>query len=174
MKSVVALIGWILLSFAAAAIGGIASANAPEFYRELALPSWAPPAWVFGPVWSVLYLLMAIAAWMVWREGGFERQRVALGLFLVQLAANTLWSWLFFAWQQGMWSFVDIAVLWLLIIATTLAFWRVRPLAGMLLLPYFAWVSFAGVLNFVIWRSNSRLLAELPLVPIQLVEVLSI
>ncbi len=159
MKNITALIGWILLCFAAAGIGGVASANAPEFYGQLIQPAWAPPAWVFGPVWSVLYLLMAIAAWLMWRERGFAGARLALGLFLLQLVVNTLWSWLFFAWQQGLWSFVDIVVLWLLIIATTLAFWRVRPLAGMLLIPYLAWVSFAAVLNFVIWRLNPQLLS---------------
>ena len=152
------LMGWLLVSFAAATIGGIASANAPEFYRQLVRPDWAPPAWVFGPVWTVLYALMAIAAWLVWREQGFRGARVALGLFLMQLALNALWSWLFFAWQLGAASMVEIAVLWALILATTVAFWRVRPLAGALLLPYLAWVSFAAVLNFAIWRLNPQLL----------------
>jgi tryptophan-rich sensory protein len=152
------LVGWLLLSFAAATIGAIASANAPEFYRQLVRPDWSPPAWVFGPVWTALYTLIAIAAWLIWRERGFRDAKFALGLFLAQLALNALWSWLFFAWQLGAASVVEIAVLWALILATTVAFWRVRPLAGALLLPYLAWVSFAAVLNFAIWRLNPQLL----------------
>jgi benzodiazapine receptor len=158
MKNILALIGWIAMCFAAAAIGAVASANAPEFYRELSLPSFAPPASVFGPVWSVLYLLMAIAAWLVWRERGFAGAKVELGIFLAQLAVNALWSWLFFAWNSGLWSFVDITLLWVLITATIVLFWRVKPLAGVLLLPYFAWVSFAAVLNYTIWKANPTLL----------------
>ena len=157
-KQTAGLVGWLLLSFAAATIGAIASSNAPEFYRQLVRPDWSPPAWVFGPVWTVLYTLMAIAAWLIWRDRGFGDARVALGLFLVQLALNALWSWLFFAWQLGAASVVEIAILWALILATTVAFWRVRPLAGALLLPYLAWVSFAAVLNFAIWRLNPQLL----------------
>lgn len=156
LKQIGGLIGWILLCFFAAAIGGWASANAPVFYRELTLPTWAPPAWVFGPVWTLLYLLMAIAAWLVWREGGFARQRVALGLFLAQLVANALWSWLFFGLQQGALSSLEIIVLWALIVATMVAFWRVRPVACLLLVPYLAWVSFAAVLNVALWRLNPQ------------------
>jgi benzodiazapine receptor len=158
MKNILALIGWIALCFAAAAIGAVASSNAPEFYRELTLPTWAPPASVFGPVWTVLYLLMAIAAWLVWRERGFAGAKIELGIFLAQLAVNALWSWLFFAWNSGLWSFVDITLLWVLITATIVLFWRAKPLAGLLLLPYFAWVSFAAVLNYTIWKANPTLL----------------
>jgi tryptophan-rich sensory protein len=158
MKNFAALIGWILVAFVAAGIGGVASANAPEFYRDLVQPSWAPPAWVFGPVWTLLYLLMGIAAWLVWRERGFAGAWVALLLFLVQLAANGLWSWLFFGWQQGFWSFVDIVLLWCLVVATIVAFWKIKPLAGALLVPYLAWVTFAAALNFEIWRSNPLIL----------------
>ncbi len=152
------LIVWLLLVFAAAAVGAVASANAPEFYGELVRPTWSPPAWLFGPVWTLLYLLMGIAAWLVWRERGFRGGGIALGLFLGQLALNALWSWLFFAWQLGALSFFEIVILWLLIVATVVAFWRVRPLAGALLLPYLAWVSFAAVLNLAIWRLNPQLL----------------
>jgi tryptophan-rich sensory protein len=158
MKDILGLIGWIAISFVAAGLGGAASVNAPEFYQELTLPAWAPPAWVFGPVWTALYLMMAIAAWLVWRERGFAGAKLALTLFLVQLAANALWTWLFFGWQQGLWSSVDIVLLWGLIVATVIAFWRVKPLAGALLIPYLAWVSFAAVLNVVIWRTNPQLL----------------
>jgi len=94
----------------------------------------------------------------VWRERGFAGAKLALTLFLVQLAANALWSWLFFGWQQGLWSSVDIVLLWGLIVGTIITFWRIKPLAGALLIPYLLWVSFAAVLNVVIWRTNPQLL----------------
>jgi translocator protein len=158
-KQTLSFVVWLLLSFVTAAVGAIASANAPEFYHQLVRPTWSPPAWLFGPVWTVLYLLMGIAAWLVWRERGVAGARVALTLFLVQLALNALWSWLFFAWRLGAASVAEIVVLWALIVATTVAFWRVRPLAGGLLVPYLVWVSFAAVLNFAIWRLNPQLLS---------------
>jgi tryptophan-rich sensory protein len=153
-KQIIGLLGWLLLSFAAAAIGSIASIQAAAFYRQLAQPSWAPPSSVFGPVWSLLYALMGIAAWLVWREGGWRRQRGVLGLFVLQLAVNALWSWLFFGWHRGALAFADIVLLWLLIVATVIGFWRVRPLAGALLLPYLAWVGFATALNYAVWHLN--------------------
>jgi len=152
------LLGWLGLTFAAAAIGGFASASAGDFYRQIVRPDWAPPGWLFGPVWSVLYLLMGIAAWLVWRARGFDGARAALSLFLVQLAANALWTWLFFAWRQGALAFAEILVLWALIVATTISFWRVRPLAGALLLPYLAWVSFACALTWATWKLNPLIL----------------
>src|SRR5690349_5372470 len=91
------LVGWLVVTFAAGSVGALASARAATFYRQLSQPSWAPPAWLFGPVWSVLYLCMAVAAWLVWRARGFKGARVALWLFIVQLLANALWTWLFFA-----------------------------------------------------------------------------
>lgn len=130
------LAGWLLLSFAAAALGGIASANAGSFYQQLSRPEWAPPSSVFGPVWTVLYLLMGVAAWLVWRQRGFSDAGGALGLFVAQLLANALWTWLFFAWRQGALAFGEILLLWALVLATLVAFWRVRPLAGALLVPY--------------------------------------
>jgi translocator protein len=150
------LLGWLIATFAAAAIGGAASANAGAFYQLLSLPGWAPPAWLFAPAWSVLYLLMGIAAWLVWRERGFHGARTALSLFFIQLALNALWSWLFFAWQQGALAFGEILILWALILGTLVAFWRVRPLAGVLLLPYLAWVTFATVLTFAAWQLNPQ------------------
>src|SRR6185437_2478696 len=144
MKQIIGLVGWLLLSFAAAAIGAVASVQAATFYQQLAQPSWAPPASVFGPVWSVLYALMGIAAWLVWRDGGWRRQRGVLSLF--------------FAWHHGAPAFVDIVLLWLLIVATVIGFWRVRPLAGVLLLPYLCWVSFASALNFAVWHLNPQIL----------------
>lgn len=152
------LIGWLALSFAAAAIGAVASMDAGAFYGDLQKPGWAPPPSVFGPVWSVLYALMGIAAWLVWREGGWRAQGSVLALYLVQLVANVLWSWLFFAWRMGAASFADIVLLWLLVVATLVGFWRVRALAGALLFPYLVWVSFASALNFTVWQLNPQLL----------------
>lgn len=152
------LVGWLVVAFIAAAIGAVASVQAASFYGQLAQPAWAPPASVFGPVWSLLYALMGLAAWLVWRVGGFALQRRALTVFLVQLALNALWSWLFFGWHQGALALVDIALLWVLIVVTIVLFWRVRPLAGALLLPYLAWVSFAAALNYAVWQLNPQVL----------------
>jgi tryptophan-rich sensory protein len=157
-EQILGLAGWLIVVFVAAAIGAVASAQAGPFYSELVRPDWAPPASLFGPVWTVLYALMGIAAWLVWRERGFRDARLALGLFLVQLALNALWSWLFFGWHLGAWAFADIVVLWMLIVATVIAFWRIRPLAGALLVPYLLWVSFAAFLNHAVWRLNPLLL----------------
>ena len=158
LRQTLGLIGWFIVSFATSAVGAVASIQAKSFYGQLVQPEWAPPSYVFGPVWTVLYALMAIAAWLVWRSGGFHSNRIALSLFLVQLALNALWSWLFFAWQLGALAFVDIVVLWVLIVATLVAFWRVRPLAGAFLIPYLLWVSFAAALNYSLWQLNPQLL----------------
>ncbi len=157
LQQTLALFGWLIASFITAAIGGFASINAAGFYGQLIQPSWAPPAWLFGPVWSVLYVLMAVAAWLVWRRQGF--QGAALKLFIVQLLFNALWTWLFFVWRLGAVAFIEIVLLWLLISATLVLFWRVQRVAAVLLLPYLAWVSFAAALNFTLWRLNPALLS---------------
>lgn len=154
----VGLIGWLLVSFAAATVGGIASAGAGDFYRQLDRPDWAPPAWVFAPVWTVLYALQGVGAWLVWREQHASGRRTALVAFLTQLAVNALWSWLFFAWRQGALAFGEVLLLVVLVGATVALFWRVRPLAGALLLPYLLWVSFATALTYSIWQRNPQLL----------------
>jgi benzodiazapine receptor len=154
----VGLAAWLFVSFIAAAIGAAASIQAGPFYLSLQRPAWAPPATIFGPVWTVLYVLMGIAAWLVWRVGGFGAARSALTLFLVQLAFNALWSWLFFAWHRGGQAFADILLLWALIIATLIFFWRIRPVAGALLVPYLLWVSFAAALNYAVWQLNPQIL----------------
>jgi tryptophan-rich sensory protein len=153
-KQALGLVGWLLASVLAGGIGGAASINAAGFYDQLVRPSWAPPASLFGPVWSVLFVLMGVSAWLVWREHGFRRARTALWLYAAQLVANALWTWLFFAWRQGALALAEIAILWLLILATILAFWRLNRVAGALLVPYLAWVSFAAALNFALWRLN--------------------
>jgi len=155
---VIALIAWFAVVFAAAAIGAIASAQAASFYSQLVQPAWAPPPWLFGPVWTALYTLMAIAAWLVWRDGGFRGNRAPLSLFLWQLALNATWTWVFFAWHLGALAFLNILVLWILIATTLAMFWRVRWLAGALLIPYLAWVGFAAALNWSLWRLNPGML----------------
>ena len=152
------LAGWLALAFAGAAIGAAASAGAKPFYAELVRPAWAPPGWLFGPVWSALYALMGVSAWLVWRERGFAGARAALALFIVQLAVNALWSWLFFAWRLGGPAFAEVLLLWGLIVATAIAFRRISAMAAVLLLPYLAWVTFAAALTFAVWRLNPALL----------------
>ena len=153
------LVLWFVVCFIVAAVGATASVQAQTFYAELVLPDWAPPGTLFGPVWTVLYAMMAVAAWLVWQHRASRPARIALGLFVAQLVLNALWSWLFFAWKQGAWSFVDIVALWVLIVATLLMFWRIRPLAGLLLVPYLAWVTFASALNYATWQLNPATLA---------------
>lgn len=158
-RSLLGLLGFLLLAFAAAGVGAAASIQAKSFYGVLTQPSWAPPASWFGPVWTVLYTLIGIAAWLVWRRAGsLATARGPLMLFAVQLLLNALWSWLFFGWHLGAAAFADILLLWLAIAATLLAFWRVRALAGALFVPYLAWVSFAAALNFAVWQMNPSVL----------------
>lgn len=146
------LAAWLAIVALAAALGAVGSRDAAAVYGQLALPPWAPPAGVFAPVWTALYAMMAVAAWLVWRAPG--RHPGALLLFAAQLAANVLWSWFFFAWRSGALAAADVIVLLILVAATAVAFWRVRPAAGALLLPYFCWVAFASALTFSVWQRN--------------------
>ena len=139
---------------AAAFIAAIASVRAGDFYALLSKPPWAPPAQVFGPVWSVLYVLMALGAWLVIRAWGWPRAWPAIALYTLQLGLNALWTWLFFRWHVGWAAFVEILALWSVLLFTVVAFWRARRLAGGLLLPYLAWVTFAAALTYAIWRRN--------------------
>ncbi len=144
----------MLLVFVAASLGGAASLRAGTFYAELVRPAWAPPAWLFGPVWSALYVAMGLAAWRVWRLRGLAEAKLPLALFVAQLGVNALWTWLFFAWREGGLAFAEILLLWGLLFATIVQFWRIdKPAAG-LLVPYLLWVSFATVLNWAVWRLN--------------------
>ncbi len=152
MKSVVALIGWIVLCFSAAAFGSQFMPG--EWYASLKKPTWNPPNWIFGLVWSALYTMMAVAAWLVWRRGGFKLNQLPLSLFLTQLFLNSLWSWLFFGLKNPALAFGEIVLLWLGIGATIIAFWPKQRTAAWLLVPYLAWVSFASVLNFTLWQMN--------------------
>ncbi len=159
-QQTIGLIGWLVLCFTASAIGALASFQARSFYVELTQPTWAPPGWLFGPVWTVLYAMMAVAAWLVWRQGGLKKRLVALSLFLVQLVVNGLWSWLFFAWQMGAASLTNIVVLWILILATIVVFYQTSRVAAGLLVPYILWVSFATALNYAMWQLNPQILGQ--------------
>lgn len=153
--SVVALIGSIVLCLAAGGLGAWATnSEIPTWYAGIAKPSWNPPNWVFGPVWTTLYVLMAVAAWLVWRRDGMREARGPLTLFAIQLALNTLWSFLFFGLHNPGLAAAEIVLLSATILATTVSFWRRSHWAGALLVPYLAWVSFATVLNFTIWQLN--------------------
>lgn len=134
-RQALGLLAWLALCYATAALGGLASVNAPAFYGQLTQPSWAPPPTVFGPAWSLLFTLMALSAWLVWRRHGWAGAGKALTLFCVQLAVNALWSWLFFGWHMGAAALVDVVLMWLLIAATIVAFWRLHRGAAVLLLP---------------------------------------
>jgi len=153
MKSALALAGWLALCFGAASLGGIFMPG--DWYATLKKPSWNPPGWIFGPVWSALYMMMAVAAWLVWKRGGFAGHRRPLALFLTQLVLNATWTPLFFGLHWPGIAFTEIVLLWLAIAATLAAFRPVSRAAAWLLAPYLAWVSFATVLNFALWRLNS-------------------
>lgn len=157
-QQILGLVGWLAATAAAAGLGSVATQRSGEFYAQLTSPDWAPPGEVFGPVWTVLYLLMAISAWLVWRIAGFAHARTALALYVVQLVFNALWSWLFFAWQMGAAALADIVLLWVLIVATIVAFWRHHRLAAVLLVPYLLWVGFATALNHAMWSLNPAVL----------------
>jgi len=150
------LVTFVILCLGAGGLGAIATT--PEistWYQELVKPSWNPPAYLFGPVWTALFVMMAVAGWLVWKPRGFTHAAIPLTLFGSQLVLNVAWSWIFFRAHQPGWAFLEIIVLWLAILATTAAFFRSDKTAGWLMIPYLAWVSFASVLNFTIWRLNT-------------------
>lgn len=153
---------WIGLAFllivcvGAGGLGAVATTPQIEgWYRTLAKPAWTPPDWIFGPVWTTLYILMAIAAWLVWKPAGLKSAGLPLSLFAVQLILNIAWSWIFFGSRQPGWAFAEVVLLWIAILATVVVFFRCSQVAGWLLVPYLAWVSFAAVLNSAIWRMNA-------------------
>jgi translocator protein len=152
------LVGWFGLTAATAVVGSLASSQADVFYASLDKPGWAPPAWLFGPVWTVLYLLMACAAVMVHRRLSSRPQGLgALRLYALALVPNALWSWTFFQWHLGGVSLAVNVVLWGLLIATVRAFFRVRRASAVLMVPVLLWVSFAIVLNAALLPSNTTL-----------------
>lgn len=145
------LLPWLVLCIAPGAIGAITS-QPDAWYEALNKPSWNPPNWVFGPVWTTLYVMIAISGWRV--SPRLLHDTMPLALFLIQLLLNALWSPIFFGWHRPGLAFAEILVLWGFIVATVVAFYRIDRLAGLLLLPYLAWVSFASVLNGTIWWLN--------------------
>jgi translocator protein len=156
VSDIAGLVGSVLICFVAAAVGGKATiASVRTWYPTLRKPSWNPPARLFGPVWSTLYLMMAIAAWLVWRTRDTSDVGSELGLFSVQLVLNVLWSIIFFGLRRPGLALVDIGLLWIAIAATAIAFWSHDPIGALLLVPYFAWVSFAAALNLSIYRLNA-------------------
>lgn len=157
LRQIIMLITLLAITYFAAALGAVGSMSAPSFYQQLQLPALAPPGWLFGPVWTVLYTLMALASWLVWRKIGIKA-RPLQALYIVHLAVNASWSWCFFAWQQGALALVNIAMLWIMIAALLLGYWRHHRVAALLLVPYLLWVSFAMWLNFQLWQLNPGLL----------------
>ncbi len=153
------VLGLMLLLVVCLGTGGLGAvattSEIPTWYAGLVKPSWNPPSWVFGPVWTTLYVLMAIAAWLVWSRAGYRSARVALLLFALQLMLNGAWSWIFFGMHRPGWALGEILLLWIALAATLIAFARHSRLAAALLVPYLAWVSFAAILNGMIWRLNA-------------------
>lgn len=151
-SDILGLVGWLAASVVAGAVG--AQFMPGEWYTELAKPAATPPGWVFGPVWTFLYVAMAVAAWLVWRKAGIRGAPWSLSLYLAQLVLNGLWSFLFFGLKQIDLALVDIVPMWLLIATVLVLFWRQNRNAGALMAPYLLWVSFATYLNFAFWRLN--------------------
>ena len=155
--SILALIGFLTVCFAVAGLGSVittAQTSPGGWFETLDKPFFSPPSWLFGPVWTVLYFLIALSGWLVWRQGGFSGARVAMLLFFGQLALNFLWSVIFFGLQAPGLALVEIVILWINILLAALAFRPLSRLAAVLLLPYLAWVTFATVLNAAIWWLN--------------------
>ncbi|MEV1143078.1 TspO/MBR family protein [Micromonospora sp. NPDC049799] len=147
-----ALLGFGAAVFVAAAVGGLGVQGTSAEYASLEQPSWAPPSWLFGPVWTVLYAMIAVAGWLVWRRVGFGP---AVWAWVTQLVLNAIWTPLFFgAGRYGL-AFAEILLMWLAIAVTVVLFWRISRPAALLMLPYWAWVTFASALNFAIWQLNS-------------------
>jgi tryptophan-rich sensory protein len=157
-RSLQALVFFMGVTWLMASLGILSSQNAPLLYRTIVKPSWAPPAAVFGPVWSVLYCLMAIAAWLVWRQRGQLRVHGCIWAYVIHLAFQAAWSWLFFGLGRADVAMIDLALLWIMIVWLMLVFWRCDRRAGILMIPYFLWVSFAAVLNGSLWLLNGGVL----------------
>ncbi|QBQ55350.1 TspO/MBR family protein [Nitrosococcus wardiae] len=152
MKSIAVLALFLGAAFGAAAFGVLFPPG--PWYEQLAKPPWTPPNWVFAPVWTLLYILIGVSGWLVWRRSGFLTAPAAFSAFALQLVLNGTWSWLFFGLHKPGIAFGEILLLWLAILVTILLFWKKVWLAGALLLPYLAWVSFAAVLNWKLWQLN--------------------
>jgi benzodiazapine receptor len=152
MDAIVSAFVFVLACAAAAAPGFVFRPG--NWYRELAKPSWRPPDWIFGPVWLVLYISIAVSGWLVWRQAGLQGAGLALTVYAIQLVLNGLWPACFFGLHRPDLAFIEIVCLWLSIVATMVVFHTVDEMAAYILIPYLAWVAFAVMLNFRIWRLN--------------------
>lgn len=149
------LVFFLILCLGVSALGAwVTRPSISTWYVGLSRPWGTPPNWVFGPVWTILYFMMALSAWWVWKELPWKKSRGPLTLFFLQLTLNAIWSWLFFGFQRPDLALVEIVTLWFAIGMTVMSFWNARTLAGALMLPYWAWISFAAYLNFGFWRLN--------------------
>jgi len=149
------LIVFMILCFSSAALGSVFANNSLKiWYSTIKKPFWNPPDKVFAPVWTVLYVMMAVAGWMVWERLPQKGFSTPIALFFVQLVLNVVWSAIFFALRSPGWAFVEVVILWVFIALTMISFWAIYWVAGVLFLPYFLWVSFASILNYAIWRLN--------------------
>jgi tryptophan-rich sensory protein len=154
-RQIAGLLVALVACYGAAALGGIlTSSSVSTWYQTLQKPSFNPPSWVFGPVWTILYGMMAVAAWLVWRGAATGEAKLPLVLFAVQLCLNVAWSALFFGLRQPGWAFVEICLPWVATGATLVVFWRLSLIAGWLMAPYLLWVSFAAILNLNLWLLN--------------------
>ncbi len=156
MNNKIKLVLALFLSLLTGAAGSFfTSTGEGTWYQGIQKPEWNPPGWIFGPVWTTLYILMGFAFFLVWKSGSnIEKKRPAILLFAIQLLLNFLWSVIFFYLEQPGWAFAEIVLLWLMILATIITFARISRVAAWLLVPYISWVSFAALLNFTIWRLN--------------------
>ena len=152
ISSVLVLLGFIAACFLAALTGAVFRPG--DWYERLTKPSWRPPNQLFAPVWSVLYLMIAVSGWLIWRETGFVGATLPLAIYALQLVLNAAWTPLFFGLHRIDLGFFDIVLVWLSIVATIVLFYPIHSVAAMLLLPYLAWVTFAAALNFAVWRLN--------------------
>ncbi len=153
MRSVGYLVFFLLLCLG---VGWLSGTLFPpgEWYAAMAKPAWNPPASVFAPVWTSLYIMMALAVWLVWRAPISGYRDIGIRWWYVQLALNAVWSAVFFGLHRPGWALAELTLLWVVLMITAVYFWRVHRVATMLLVPYLAWVSFAWVLNFTLWRLN--------------------
>jgi len=151
-KDMTGLAAWLIVSFIPSLFGAFFTPG--PWYADLNKPEWTPPGYIFGPVWTLLYTTMGISAWLVWKQKQIRPVRPALAWFVLQLLFNALWSWIFFGLHNPGLALIEIIILWISIIVTLFAFLRIHRPAGLLLMPYLLWVSFASVLNYSIWRLN--------------------
>lgn len=154
-KYILALIFFLFITFLAAFVGNyFTMPSIPTWYASLNKPSFSPPNWLFGPVWTILYVLMAVSAFLIWQKGENSQAKKALTFYFIQLTLNTLWSIIFFGWHNLGLAFAEIVFLWFFILLTMINFYKVKKLTGILFIPYILWVSFAAILNFAIWQLN--------------------